>query len=137
MPVKQEVAGSIPATPATFKMLQLSWDWLIETLNEHKKISFHFLEYNIRRAHVHQVETLELRNYLRLLKQCGFLKLTYGWHPVHTDFETQQCFDSYHEITQKIPPISIKEAKRIKKHPWLAWFKDYEEQNINGGLAQR
>jgi len=91
------------------------WANLKQKLNEDKFISRGTLVQNVH-AHVHY-ETVY--NYLDLLKDCGFIKLTYEYLSKYEGVSV-----AHYTLIRKIPKkLTIKEAKKMKHIPWLIWFK--------------
>lgn len=64
--------------------------------------------------------------YLWLLQESGYVEIV--WKPVTISSFGHQIGDSFLRLKRKIPDsLTIQEAVKIKKQPWLAWFKVYED----------
>jgi hypothetical protein len=112
-------AGSKPVAPAIFIMT--NWQLVKDTLNKNKKV--------LRSSFYHEpfgVLSSTMDEYLWLLRLTGYIEI--AWLPVTISSQGLQIGQSFCILKRKIPEsLTISELAKIKKQPWLAWFKQYEK----------
>lgn len=98
-----------------------NWQLVKDTLNENREV--------LRSSFYHKPFTVlssTMDEYIWLLKQCKYIEIV--WRRVSKSNDVKHVFESYCILKRKIPDsLTISELVKIKKQPWLAWFKQYEK----------
>ena len=96
-----------------------NWKELINDLNELGEVRAKTLY-----KEPFTVEMKTMDDYIWLLKECGFIKFVYKPSPYSLNVPV---YNTYLKLIKKIPEkLTIKDAEKIKRYPWLAWFKQFE-----------
>ena len=90
-----------------------TWSDLKKKLNKEKEISYDKIDRHFRGDIQHY--TLEI--YCDLLNHCGYIEFDYKLPDQYTYFI--RVIKVKHPIPES---LTIKQATRIKKHPWMQWF---------------
>ena len=101
------------------------WKRVINYLNGERKV-----QRSVFYGDNFKILSSTMDEYLYLLHKCGYLEFSFKHVKTSKSSLLRGLYSEYCVLQRKIPEnLTITDAIKIKKQPWLGWFKYYDKKN--------